>query len=65
MSVLRSLAAAPTDYGLPCLVFVIWGRPLALIVVYCLLFLGTTGYLALGLPKWFQDMKALKPPSAG
>ncbi len=56
MSVLRSLAAAPTDHGLLCLVFVIWGRPLALIVVYCLLFLVTTGYLALGLPKWFRDM---------
>ena len=64
-SVLRSVAAAPTDYGLLCAVFVIWGWPSAFIIAYGLLFLGTMGYLALGLPKWFRDMKALGPPSAG
>ncbi len=58
-SVLRSLLTVPTDYGLLCLVFLLWGAPAVFAAVYGLLLLGNAAYLALGLPKWFRDVKAL------
>jgi phosphatidylglycerophosphate synthase len=64
-SVLRSLAALPTDYGLLCAVFLLWGVPSVFLGVYGLLLLGTMGYLALALPKRFRELKALRPPRAG
>lgn len=58
-SVLRSLVVAPTDYGLLCVAFLIWGWTSGFLLVYGLLMLGTAGYVALGLPKWFRDMRSL------
>lgn len=58
-SVLRSLLVIPTDYGLMCLVFLLWGAPTAFLTVYAVLLLGNIGYVGLGLPKWFRDMVAL------
>ncbi|GAB79030.1 CDP-alcohol phosphatidyltransferase [Austwickia chelonae] len=58
-SVLRSLAVAPTDYGVMCLVFLAWGTPAVFLSAYGILLAGTAGYVALGLPKWFRDMAAL------
>lgn len=55
-STLRSLVVIPTDYGLLCVVFVLWGFPSAFVAVYGLLLLGSLGYLVLGLPKWFRDV---------
>jgi phosphatidylglycerophosphate synthase len=57
--VLRSVLTVPTDYGLLCLTFVLWGRPSFFVVAYGLLLLGNVGYLALGLPRWFRDVKAV------
>ena len=59
---LRSLAGAPTDYGVLVYVFLLLGAPVAFFVVYGLLFLANLGYLALALPKWFRDMRALDTP---
>lgn len=59
-SALRALMVAPTDYGLLCLVFLLWGVPTVFLAVYTLMWLGTAGYIALGMPKWFRDMHALK-----
>lgn len=59
--VLRSLLVLPTDYGLLCLVFLLWGAPSAFLLVYGLLMAGTLGYLALGLPKWFRDVGGSRP----
>ncbi|WP_406832157.1 CDP-alcohol phosphatidyltransferase family protein [Pedococcus sp. KACC 23699] len=53
---LRSLLSAPTDYGLLCVAFVLWAWPAAFLAVYGVLLLGTAGYLALGLPKWFRQL---------
>lgn len=58
---LRSLAGAPTDYGVLVYVFLLLGLPTAFLVVYGLLFLANLGYLLLALPKWFRDMAALDP----
>ncbi|MBW3084136.1 hypothetical protein KEM60_00320 [Austwickia sp. TVS 96-490-7B] len=58
-SVLRSLLVAPTDYGLMCLTFLLWGAPPIFLSAYAVLLLGTTGYVLLGLPKWYRDMCAL------
>jgi phosphatidylglycerophosphate synthase len=58
-SVLRSLLTVPTDYGLLCVVFLLWGAPAVFVAAYGLLLLGNACYLALGLPKWFRDIKAL------
>ena len=61
---LRSLAGAPTDYGVLVYVFLLLGLPTAFLVVYGLLFLANLGYLALALPKWFRDIRALDPKRA-
>ena len=53
---LRSLLSAPTDYGVLCVAFLLWAWPPAFLSVYAALLLGTAGYLALGLPKWFRAL---------
>ena len=57
--VLRSLLVLPTDYGLLALLFVLLGAPVAFLAAYTLMFLGTTGYLALALGRWFREMDGL------
>ncbi len=58
-SLLRSLAALPTDYGLLCVVFLAFGFQPVFIVLYGLMLLGTAGHLSLALPKWYRDVKRL------
>ena len=59
-STLRSLLVIPTDYGLFCLVFLLWGVREVYAVVYGLLFIANAVFLALALRKWFGDMRALE-----
>lgn len=56
-SLLRSLAGLPTDYGVECLSFVLWGFPRVFVIVYLLLAIAKFGYLVLALPTWFHRMK--------
>lgn len=58
-SILRSLAGLPTDYGVVCFSFVLWGFPKVFVIVYLLLTLAETAYVALALPTWFRRMKKL------
>lgn len=58
-SAVRALLAAPTDYGLLCLAFVLLGAPLAFLGVYTVLFAGSAGYLLLAVAKWYHDMRGL------
>lgn len=58
-SVLRSLLGLPTDYGVLCLSFVLWGIPAAFVLVYGLLGLAALLHLAAALPVWFRRMKSL------
>ncbi|MGY1842299.1 CDP-alcohol phosphatidyltransferase family protein [Modestobacter sp. SYSU DS0875] len=58
-SVLRSLLVMPTDYGLLCLVFLLWGAPVVFLSAYGLLLLATAAYLGLASVKWFGEMGRL------
>lgn len=62
-SVLRSLVVAPTDYGVLCLAFLLYGATLPFLVVYGLLGLATAGYLALAMGSWFREMRGLRRPA--
>ena len=53
---LRALVTIPTDYGVLCLAFLLWGVPDAFITVYVALLAGTAAYVALGLPRWFHSL---------
>ncbi|WP_158889757.1 CDP-alcohol phosphatidyltransferase family protein [Amycolatopsis anabasis] len=59
-STLRSLLVVPTDYGLTCLVFLLFGFPEVFAVGYGLLFVANFAFLLAALPKWFRDMAALE-----
>jgi phosphatidylglycerophosphate synthase len=59
-SVVRSLLVIPTDYGVFCLVFLLWGLREVYAVVYGLLFVANLAFLALALRKWFGDMRAVE-----
>jgi phosphatidylglycerophosphate synthase len=58
-STLRSVLVLPTDYGVLALAFALLGAPLAFLTLYGVLFVGTAGYLALALVKWFHEMGEL------
>lgn len=58
-SVLRSVLAAPTDYGILCLLFFTFAWPEVFLSLYGVLMLGTAGYMLLALPKWYRDISTL------
>lgn len=55
----RSLLVLPMDFGLVCLVFVLWGWPPVFLVGYGMLALVATAFLALAATKWFREMGSL------
>lgn len=55
----RSLVLVPTDFGLVCLVFVLWGWTSVFLVGYGLLMLAGAGFLVLAAVKWFREMGSL------
>lgn len=55
----RSTLLLPTDYGVLCLVFVLWGAPAVFLVAYGILFVLNAGFLALAAAKWFREMRAI------
>jgi len=59
-STLRSLLAAPTDYGLLCVVFLTFAFPSVFVLLYGLMLLGSAGYLVLALPKWYRDVARIR-----
>lgn len=62
-SSLRSVLLLPTDYGVVCAVFVLWGWSTAFQVGYALLFAAATGFLGLAALKWFREMVRLSVPA--
>jgi phosphatidylglycerophosphate synthase len=54
---IRSLLALPTDYGILCLAFLLFGAPAVFVPLYGLLFLANAAYALLALPKWFREMR--------
>lgn len=55
----RSLVLLPTDFGVLCLVFVLWGWTPAFLVGYGALCVAATLFLALAAVKWFREMGRL------
>lgn len=55
----RSLLLLPTDYGLLCLIFVLWGFPALFLVVYAGVGVLCAAFLALAAAKWFREMRAI------
>ena len=53
---IRSLLVLPTDYGVLCIAFLLFGVPVVFVPAYGLLFLANTAYALLALPKWFREM---------
>lgn len=62
---LRSVLVLPTDYGVLCLTFLLYGVPLVLVAVHGLLTAATAAYLALAVRAWFREIRALPTGSAG
>jgi phosphatidylglycerophosphate synthase len=60
---LQSLAVLPADYGLHCWMFLLWGFPAVFIPVYAALAAMNIALLAIGLVRWFREMRRLAPPS--
>ena len=58
---LRSLLAAPMDYGVLCLSFVLLGAPDVFMVVYTGLFAATAAFTVLAGIKWHREMRTLVP----
>lgn len=56
----RSLILVPTDYGLLCLTFALWGWLGAFIWVYTALCISNGVFLLLAATKWFREIRALE-----
>jgi hypothetical protein len=56
-STLYSLAVAPTDYGLLCLVFALRFWETGFTWVYGAMFAANAAFLLLALGKWFREMR--------
>ena len=55
----RSLLTLPTDYGLLCCVFLLFGMPAVFFAAYTAFFVAAAGFLALASIKWFREMGRL------
>jgi phosphatidylglycerophosphate synthase len=55
----RSLRNLPTDYGLLCCVFLLYGAPALFFPAYTVLFLAAAGFLAAASVKWFREIGRL------
>lgn len=55
----RSMALVPTDFGLLCLVFVLWGWTTGFLWVYAVLALANGAFLVLAAMKWFREIRAI------
>lgn len=56
---LMSLAKVPTDYGVLCLGFVLWGWPIAFTYLYLVITVATTVYTLLILFVWYKRLQRL------
>lgn len=55
----RSIIKLPTDYGILCLVMVLWAWPVAFLVGYTALAVASALFLALAAVSWFRSVRAL------
>ncbi|MFT3798203.1 MAG: CDP-alcohol phosphatidyltransferase family protein [Microbacterium sp.] len=55
----RSIVKLPTDYGLLCLVMVLWAWPAAFLAAYTAIAVANALFLALAAVSWFRSVRAL------
>ena len=53
----RSMLLLPTDFGLLCLVFVLWGWSAGFLAVYAALALANAAFQVLAAAKWFREIR--------
>ncbi|BDV29515.1 CDP-alcohol phosphatidyltransferase family protein [Microbacterium terricola] len=53
----RSLMLLPTDFGVLCLAFLLWGASPLFLVVYSVLFAANALFLCAASVKWFREMR--------
>jgi phosphatidylglycerophosphate synthase len=58
---LRSVMVIPTDYGLLCLSFALFGAPRAFLALYAVITAATTVFLVLAAIKWYREIRELVP----
>jgi phosphatidylglycerophosphate synthase len=56
---LRSLILLPVDYGIVCLVYVLWGWPQVFVYAYAFFFAAAAAFCLLAAVRWFRAMRAL------
>ncbi len=54
LSVVRSIAMLPSDYGFLCLIFALLGWPLGFVTAYSLMALLATAMLGLAIVRWYR-----------
>ncbi|MDR7234324.1 phosphatidylglycerophosphate synthase [Agrococcus sp. BE272] len=55
----RSLLLVPTDFGVLCLAFVLWGWTPGFLWAYAALAAANTAFLALAAVRWFREMRSI------
>jgi phosphatidylglycerophosphate synthase len=55
----RSMILVPTDYGLLCLLFALWGATAVFLWAYAVLMVLNAVFLVLAAAKWFREIRAL------
>ncbi|MBW1638795.1 CDP-alcohol phosphatidyltransferase family protein [Microbacterium resistens] len=55
----RSMLLLPTDFGVVCLVFVLWGWTTGFLVAYTALAAASGAFLMLAAVRWFREIRAL------
>lgn len=58
---LRSIVVVPTDYGLLCLSFLLFGAPMVFLGLYTVITVATAAFLALAAVKWYREIRGLSP----
>ena len=56
---IRSLLVLPTDYGVLCIAFLLFGVPVVFVPLYGLLFVANAAFALVALPKWFREIRRI------
>ncbi|WP_417554616.1 CDP-alcohol phosphatidyltransferase family protein [Microbacterium sp.] len=62
---LRSVLLLPVDYGIVCLVYVLWGWPSVFAVLYALFCLAAVAFCLLVAVRWFREMRRIGNEAGG
>jgi hypothetical protein len=60
----RSLLLLPTDFGVLCLVFALWGWTDGFVWAYAALAVANAAFLVLAAVRWFREIRAIDRAAA-